>query len=82
MWLECRFLDTEVVGSNPSISMLFPGARHFIRVNSVDSAVKLVPGGDSLMKGVQRYELFGGIALKNYEFYACFHKFFGVFDSF
>ena len=24
MWLECRFLDTEVDGLNPGISMLFP----------------------------------------------------------
>ena len=31
---------------------------------SVDSAVKLVPGGDNLVKGVQCYEPFGGIALK------------------
>ena len=23
-WLECRFLDTEVDGSNPGISMLCP----------------------------------------------------------
>ena len=26
--------------------------------------MKLVPGGDNLVKGVQCYELFGGIALK------------------
>ena len=24
VWLECRFLDTEVDGSDPAISMLFP----------------------------------------------------------
>ena len=48
--------------------MLFPRARHFIRIASVDSAVKLVPGGDNLVKGVQCYELFGGIALKNHAF--------------
>ena len=24
IWLECRFLDTEVDGSNPGISMLCP----------------------------------------------------------
>ena len=24
MWLECRFLDTHVDGSNPGISMLCP----------------------------------------------------------
>ena len=24
IWLECRFLDTEVDGSNPDNSMLFP----------------------------------------------------------
>ena len=35
---------------------------------SVDSAVKWVPGGDNLVKGVQCYELFGGIALKNHAF--------------
>ena len=61
-------LDTEVDGSNPGSSMLFPWARHFIRIASVDSAVKLVPGGDNLMKDVQYYELFGGIALKNHAF--------------
>ena len=61
-------LDTEVDGSNPNISMLFPWARHFIRIDSVDSAVKWVPGGDNLVKDVQCYELFGGIALKNHAF--------------
>ena len=41
IWLGCRFLDTEVDGSNhDSISMLCPLARHFIRVASVQSAVK------------------------------------------
>ena len=30
--------------------------------------MKLVPGGDNLVKGVQCYELFGGIALKNHAF--------------
>ena len=43
-------------------------ARDFIRIASVDSAVKWVPGGDNLVKGVQCYELFGGIALKNHAF--------------
>ena len=38
MWLVCRFLDTDVDGSNPGISMLCPCARHFIRIASVDSA--------------------------------------------
>ena len=69
MWLECRFLDTEVDGMNPNISMLCRWARHFIRVASVDSAVKLVPGGDNLVKGVQCYELYGGIALRNHAFF-------------
>ena len=55
MWLECRFLDTEVDDSNPSIGMLCPRARHFIRVASVDSAVNCVPGGDNLVMGVQCY---------------------------
>ena len=41
MWLGCRFLDTEVDGSNPgNISMLCPRTRHIIRVASFDSAVK------------------------------------------
>ena len=53
-------------GSNPSISMLCHRARHFIRIASVNSAVKRVPGGDNLVKDVQCYELFGGIALKNH----------------
>ena len=61
-------LDTEVDGSNLGSSMLFPWASHFIRIASVDSAVKWVPGGDNLVKDVQCYELFGGIALKNHAF--------------
>ena len=40
MWMDCRFLDAEVDGSNPGISMSCPCARHFIRIGSVDSAVK------------------------------------------
>ena len=60
--------DTEVDGSNPGSSMLFPWARHFIRIASVDSAVKWVPGWDNLVKDVQCYELFVGIALKNHAF--------------
>ena len=48
--------------------MFSPWARDFIRIASVDSAVKWVPGGDNLMKGVQCYELFGGIALKIHTF--------------
>ena len=67
MWLECRFLDTEVDGSNPGISMLCPMTQ-FIHVASVDSAVKGVPGGDNLVKGAQCYEFFRGIALKNNAF--------------
>ena len=61
-------LDTKVDGSIPSINMFSPWARDFIRIASVDSAVKLVPGGDNLVKGVQCYELFGGIALKIHTF--------------
>ena len=38
MWLECQFLDTEVDGSKPGISMLFL-KKTLIRVASVDSAV-------------------------------------------
>ena len=67
-WFECRFLVTEVDGLNPGNSMLFPWARYFICIASVDSAVKWAPGGDNLMKSVQCYELFGGIALKNHAF--------------
>ena len=61
-------LDTEVDSSNPCSSMLFPWARHFICIASVDLAVKWVQGGDNLVKDVQCYELFGGIALKNHAF--------------
>ena len=67
-WLECRFLVTEVDGSNPGKIMLIPWARYFICIASVDSAVKWVPGGDNLVKDVQCYELFWGIALKNHAF--------------
>ena len=48
--------------------MFSPWARDFIRIASVDSAVKWVPGGDNLVKGIQCYELFGGIALKIHTF--------------
>ena len=48
-------------------------ARDYIRIASVDSAVKWVPGGDNLVKGVQCYEHFGGIALKNHAFSFFFH---------
>ena len=40
MWLECQFMDTEVDGSNPVISMSCSSAKQFIRVASVDSALK------------------------------------------
>ena len=40
MWLECRFMDTEVGFSKPGISMLSPCTRHFIRIATVDSSVK------------------------------------------
>ena len=65
-------LYTKVDGSIPS--MFSPRARDFIRIASVDLAVKWVPGGDNLVKGVQSYELFGGIALKNHAFsFSFFH---------
>ena len=52
-WSKCGDTEgTEVDGSNPGISMLCPWARHFIRIASVDSATKWLPGGDSLVKGV------------------------------
>ena len=40
MLLVCRFLDTEVDGSIPGISMLYPRARHFIRHQYVVSTSK------------------------------------------
>ena len=49
--------------------MLCPWTRCFIRIASVDSAEKWVPGGDNLMKGVQCHELLEGIALKNHALY-------------
>ena len=52
----------------PAINMLCPWARHFINIASVDSAVKWIPGGNNLVRDVQCYELFGGIALKNHVF--------------
>ena len=66
--VRMSILDTNDDGSIPSINMFSPGARDCIRIASVDSAVKLVPGGDNLVKGVQCYELFGGIALKIHTF--------------
>ena len=61
-------MDTKFAGSNLSINMFSPWARDFNRIASVDSAVKWVPGGDNLVKGVQCYELFGGIAHTNHAF--------------
>ena len=61
-------LDTNVDGSIPSVKMFSPWARDFIRIALVDSAVKWVPGVDNPVKGVQCYELFGGIALKIHTF--------------
>ena len=61
-------LDTNVDGSIRSINMFFPWARDFIRIASIDSAVKWVPGGDNLVNGVQCYELIGGIAPKIHTF--------------
>ena len=72
--VRMSILDTNVDGSIPSINMFSPWARDFIRIASVDSAVKWVPGGDNLVKGVQCYELFGGIALKIHTF-SFFHFF-------
>ena len=71
--VRMSILDTKVAGSNLSINMFSPWARDFIRIASVDSALKWVPGGDSLVKGVQCYELLGGIALKNHTFSFFFH---------
>ena len=72
--VECRFLDTEVDSLNPGFGMLCPCAKTLFA--SVDSAVKLVPGGNNLVKGVQCYELIGGIALNNQAF--CFLDSFDV----
>ena len=83
MWLECRseYLDTGVDGTNPGIIMLCPWARHFIRIASVDSAVKWVPVGVNTVNGVQCCELLGGIALKNDAFlFSIFLTFNGVLD--
>ena len=33
-----------------------------------------VPGGNNLVMGVQCYELFGGLAIKNHSFYISFMK--------
>ena len=67
-------LDTNVDGSILSINMFSPWARDFIRIASVDSAVKWVSGGDNLVKGVQCYELFGGIALKNSHIFSIINR--------
>ena len=55
MWLERRFLEAEVVSLSKT---LYPHC--FSRLNC-----EMIPGGNNLVKGVQCYELFGGIALKN-----------------
>ena len=79
--VRMSILDTKVAGSNLSINMFSPWARDFIRIASVDSAVKWVPGGDNLVKGVQCYELFGGIALKNHTFSFSFFLCYPVIHS-
>ena len=38
-------------------------------VHSICITCLYIPGGDNLVKGVQCYELFGGIALKNHTFF-------------
>ena len=48
----------------PQHQNVFSLSKRLYRIASVDSDVKWVPGGDNLVKGVQCYELFGGIALK------------------
>ena len=61
-------LYLEVDGSNPGRSMLCSWARLFIRIASVESAVKWVPGGDILVKNVQCYEIFWGTTLENHAY--------------
>ena len=78
--VRMSILDTKVAGSNLSINMFSPWARDFIRIASVDSAVIWVPGGDNLVKGVQCYELFGGIAHKNHAFsFISFHFYYETY---
>ena len=62
-------LDTKDRRFEPQHQYVFSLSRDFIRIASVDLAVKWVPGGDNLVKGVQCYELFGGIALKKSHFF-------------
>ena len=52
------------------------GVRLFVVVVSCG----VLPGGDNLVKGVQCYELFGGIALKNHTFSFFFHFFLRCFS--
>ena len=66
MWLECRFQDTETDGSNTVVVSL--GMTIYPHCFSQLSC-EMIPGGDNLVKGVQCYELFGGIALKNHAFF-------------
>ena len=61
-------LDTEVDSSNPA-SVCCVLEQDTVHVASVDSAVKCVPDGFNLVNGVQCYDLFGGIALKNRAFF-------------
>ena len=64
MWLEYRFLDTEVDGSKPGISMYVSFEQDTLSALPQSTpAVKWVPGGDNLTKVVQRYERFRGIPL-------------------
>ena len=53
MWARCRFPDTEVDFSKPGcISMMCHRARHLIGIASVDTAVKCIPDGNTIVKGI------------------------------
>ena len=57
-------LDTKVDGSNPKHQYVFSLRKRLYPHCFSRLSCEMSTGGDNLVKGVQCYELFGGIALK------------------
>ena len=72
MWSECRFLDTEVDGSNPGIVCCVIGIVSLSKTLYPHCLCRLsceiITRREQPREGIQCYELFGGIALKNHTF--------------
>ena len=74
MWLECQFLDTEVDSSKPWHQyVVFLNKILYLHCIS-RLTCKMSTRWDNIVKGVQCYEHFGGIALKNHAFFKVRYK--------